>query len=230
MLVKDRKRHHEELIRELEDVILEEKYIEKDKSPYLIDYLYGYSDIDKEVNEFLDEMKLNEKWVVFYRCLLNLEFINGKYDKYRNIGENIFLIRNENDFEKWKKAIKCSENGDIKAEVGKKINLILDKTLEHVKNKDKKNLTKIDELFLCLETKDEFIKLLEIIVLKKEKEEDEYYEKCIYETGKLLREAHKSKKILFTKTDFFTNILGINKSKISKIQDKYGEVEKKWKY
>lgn len=224
MLVKDRKKHHDELIRELEDVMLEEKYIEKDKSPYLIDYLYGYSDIDKEVNEFLDEMNLNEKWVVFYRCLLKLEFINGKYDKYRNIGKNIFLMRNTDDFEIWKKAIKCSENGYIKAEVDKKINSILDQTLEYVKNKGKENLTKTDELFLCLETKDEFIKLLETIVLKKEKEE---YEKCVYKMDKVLKEAHESKKILFTKTDFFTYILKINRRKISKIQGKYREVEKK---
>lgn len=222
MLVKEKKKHHEELIKELENVILEDKYIKLNESPYLIDYLYGYSDIDEEVNKFLDKMDLNEEWIVFYRCILKLKFLNGAYDKYKNLGKNIFLMRNKNDFEKWKKIIDVDENNEI----DQKVNLVLKKLLDYIKEKkENKEIKEIDELFLCLETKNEFIKLLGKYLEKKEKK-DELYEKYLYEIDTMLGKAFKLKKIIFNKTCFIYDILDINRAKMSSIQKKYEEGKK----
>ena len=103
MIKKEREKHHKELIIELEDIELNEKNLLEGESKYLVDYLYGISDIDKDVNNYLLELNLEDEWVVFYRCILRAKYLKGNYDKYKYIDRNIFLIRNGQDFQNWKK-------------------------------------------------------------------------------------------------------------------------------
>ncbi|MGL4954255.1 MAG: hypothetical protein ACRC4Y_02090, partial [Cetobacterium sp.] len=113
MLKKTKEKHHQEMLNELDEVILDKEYIIKDESPYLVDYLYGVSDIDSKIEEYLDETGLDEEWIIFYRCLVNKKVLDSEeYHKFRKIGETLFLMRNENDLEKFK-------NDDVSKELNK---------------------------------------------------------------------------------------------------------------
>ena len=112
MLKIEKEKHHKELIIELEEVELRNEDIKEGESKYIIDYLYGISDIDKKINDFLLEFGLDNEWVVFYRCILRQKFLNKRYDKFRYIGKNIFLIRNNEDFEKWEKIVLAEKKID----------------------------------------------------------------------------------------------------------------------
>ena len=49
----------------------------------------------------------------------------------------------------------------------------------------------------------------------------EEHELAIFTLDKFLKEEYRKKQIYFNKTNFFTDILKINKSRISEIQNKY---------
>lgn len=210
MLKIEKEKHHKELIIELEELELRNEDIKEGESKYIIDYLYGISDIDKKINDFLLEFGLDNEWVVFYRCILRQKFLNKRYDKFRHIGENIFLMRNDEDFEKWKKIVLAEKK--IDEGLDEKIDEIIEKILESI---SREKITEIEEI----ET--EFKRLLKNYLIFIQDKKSEKYELAIYNLDKFLKEERKNKKIFFDKTNFFTNILKINKSKINEIQKKY---------
>ena len=130
MLKIEKEKHHKELIIELEEVELRNEDIKEGESKYIIDYLYGISDIDKKINDFLLEFGLDNEWVVFYRCILRQKFLNKRYDKFRYIGKNIFLMRNNEDFEKWEKIVLAEKK--IDEDLDEKIDKIIEEILESI--------------------------------------------------------------------------------------------------
>lgn len=220
MLKKTKEKHHREMLNELDEVILDKEYIIKDESPYLIDYLYGVSDIDSKVEEYLYEAGLDEDWIMFYRCLINKEVLNSdEYDKLKIIGEALFLMRNENDLEKFKGADVIKDLNKTKDDTEE----ILEKLLTFMKEKENNpNLTE-DDLF---ESEDIKIQFLEFIEEYNTLTDEEDRKKNIYKMDQFLKNAFTNKKIKFNKTDFFKEILGLNKSKINSIQNKYKKEKK----
>lgn len=210
MIQKEKEKHHKELIVELEEVELREEDIKKDESKYIVDYLYGISDIDKKVNDYLLEINLEDEWIVFYRCILRQKFLNKEYDKFRYIGKNIFLMRNDEDFEKWKKIVLVEKKVD--EDIDEKIDEIIERILEGI---SKEKIAEAEEI----ET--EFKRLLKNYLIYSYDKKSEKYELAIYNLDKFLKEEYKNKNIFFNKTNFFTNILKIDKAKISTIQKKY---------
>ncbi|MGL5202053.1 hypothetical protein [Cetobacterium sp.] len=220
MLKKTKEKHHREMLNELDEVILDKEYIIKDESPYLVDYLYGVSDIDSKIEEYLDETGLDEEWIIFYRCLVNKKVLNSdEYDKLKIIGEALFLMRNENDLEKFKNDDVTKDLNKIKDDTEE----ILEKLLNFIKNKkNNPNLTQ-DDLFKCEDIKGQFLKFIKKHnTLRKEEEK----EKNIHEIDKILKEAYSNNKIIFSKTDFYKEILKLSTSKISIIQNKYQKEKK----
>lgn len=220
MLKKTKEKHHREMLKELDEVILDKEYIIKDESPYLVDYLYGVSDIDSKVEEYLYEAGLDEEWIMFYRCLINKKVLDlDEYDKLKIIGETLFLMRNENDLEKFKGADVTKDLNETKDDTEK----ILEKLLTFIKEKENNpNLTE-DDLFKCEGIKIQFlgfIKKHNTLTNEIEKEEN------IYKMDQFLKNAFSNKKIIFNKTDFFKEILHLNKSKINSIQNKYKKEKK----
>ncbi|MGL5412031.1 hypothetical protein [Cetobacterium sp.] len=220
MVKEEKEIHHKKMLNELDEVILDKEYIIKDESPYLEDYLYGVSDIDSKIEEFLYETGLDEEWIMFYRCLISKKVLDLKeYHKFRKIGETLFLMRNENDLEKFKNDDVTKDLNKIKDDTEE----ILEKLLNFTKNKEKNpNLTE-DDLFKCEDIKKEFVKLIKKYNLL---EDEEDKKKNIYEMDQFLKNAVKNKKIKFNKTDFFKEILELSTSKISSIQNKYQKEKK----
>ena len=222
MLQKTKEKHHREMLIELDKIILNKEYILKDESPYLVDYLYGVSDIDSKIEEYLDETGLDEEWIMFYRCLISKKVLDlGEYHKFRKIGETLFLMRNENDLEKFSDDGVSKDLSKIKDDVEE----ILKNLLDLVKNKNNNNnpdLTK-DDLFKCEDIKRQF---LEFIKNHNISENEEEKDKNIYKMDQFLKKAFSNNKIIFNKTDFFKEILGLSTSKISSIQNKYKKEEK----
>lgn len=220
MLKKDKEKHHREMLIELDEILLDKEYIIEDESPYLVDYLYGVSDINSKVEEYLSETGLNKEWIIFYRCLINKEILDsGEYYQLRKFGETLFLMRNENDLKKFM-------SNDVKKDLNKIKDYtkeILEKLLNFVKNKDKNFNLNENDLFKSEDIKKQFLEFItKHNTLKNEKEK----EKNIYEMDQFLKKAFSNNKIIFNKTDFFKEILGLNTSKISSIQNKYKEEEK----
>lgn len=210
MIQKEKEKHHKELIVELEEVELREEDSKDDESKYLVDYLYGISDIDKKVNDYLLEINLEDEWIVFYRCILRKKFLNKEYDKFRYIGKNIFLMRNDEDFEKWKKIVLVEKKVD--EDIDEKIDEIIEKILKSI---SREKISEEEEIEI------EFKRLLKNYLIYSCDKKSEKYELAIYNLDKFLKEEYKNKKIFFNKTNFFTNILKIDKAKISSIQKKY---------
>lgn len=210
MIQKEKEKHHKELIVELEEVELKEEIIKENESKYIVDYLYGISDIDKKINDYLLEVSLEDEWIVFYRCILRQKFLNKEYDKFKYIGRNIFLMRNEEDFEKWKKIVLAEKKVD--ENIDEKIDEIIEKILESI---SREKITETEEVEI------EFKRLLKNYLIFIHDKKSEKYELAIYNLDKFLKEEYKNKKIFFNKTNFFTNILKIDKAKISTIQKKY---------
>lgn len=220
MLQKTKEKHHREMLIELDEIILNKEYILKDESPYLVDYLYGVSDIDSKIEEYLDETGLDEEWIMFYRCLISKKVLDlGEYHKFSKIGETLFLMRNENDLEKFSDDGVSKDLSKIKDDVEE----ILKNLLDLVKNKNNNpDLTK-DALFKCEDIKRQF---LEFIKNHNISENEEEKDKNIYKMDQFLKKAFSNNKIIFNKTDFFKEILGLSTSKISSIQNKYKKKEK----
>lgn len=210
MIQKEKERHHKELIVELEEVELRKEDIGENESKYIIDYLYGISDINQKINDYLFEFGLENEWVVFYRCILRQKFLNKEYDKFRYIGKNIFLMRNDEDFEKWKKIV-LAEN-KVDENIDEKIEEIIEKILERILGE---KIAESEEIEI------EFKKLLKNYLIHSHNKKSENYEFAIFNLDKFLKEKYRNKSIFFNKTYFFTNILKIDKAKISNIQKKY---------
>lgn len=210
MIQKEKERHHKELIVELEEVELRKEDIGENESKYIIDYLYGISDINQKINDYLFEFGLENEWVVFYRCILRQKFLNKEYDKFRYIGKNIFLMRNDEDFEKWKKIV-LAEN-KVDENIDEKIEEIIEKILERILGE---KIAESEEIEI------EFKKLLKNYLIHSHNKKSENYEFAIFNLDKFLKEKYRNKSIFFNKTSFFTNILKIDKAKISNIQKKY---------
>lgn len=210
MLKIEKEKHHKELIIELEEVELRNEDIKEGESKYIIDYLYGISDIDKKINDFLLEFGLDNEWVVFYRCILRQKFLNKRYDKFRYIGKNIFLMRNNEDFEKWEKIVLAEKK--IDEDLDEKIDKIIKEILESI---TEEKIAKTEEVEI------EFKKLLKNCLMHNQDKKSEEHELAIFTLDKFLKEEYRKKQIYFNKTNFFTDILKINKSRISEIQNKY---------
>lgn len=210
MTLKEKNKHHKELLEELEDVEIDPSYIKENESSYLVDYLYGISDVEDIVNDYLREYDLNNEWIVFYRCILKKGYLGKEYNQFHQINKNIFLIRDEEDFKFWKE-----RNMKEKEKITLNIEEEVESTIEKIENKLKK-----DNLFIKKETEEEFRKLLKNYLLER-KGNPESEEISIYKLDRFLQEKYKKKEILFNKTYFFTEILKINRSKISQIQKKY---------
>ena len=82
-----------------------------------------------------------------------------------------------------------------------------------------------EDLFKSEDIKNDFIELIQNFV-RSEKKDEEENEKIIYKLDKFLAKALKNEEIIFSKIDFFKEILKISKSKISSIQKKYEKEEK----
>ncbi len=216
MLRKERIGYHKEMVLELEDVTL--KNIKYDESSYLVDYLYGISDVYSEVNDFLIEAKLDEEWVIFYRCIINKNILEKKeYYKFRKIDKNIFLLRDSNDFEKWKNHLQKLDNINLDEEIEE----ILTKIVKMVNSKENSSsINSSDDLFKDENIKKRFMDLLKRYVSITEKK-GEKCEALIYELDKFLMDTDTKTKIEFSKTEFMTKILGLNNSALSKIKKKY---------
>lgn len=210
MIRREKERHHKELIIELEDIELREEDIGKNESKYIVDYLYGISDIDKKINDYLLEFGLEDEWIVFYRCILRKKYLTKEYDKYRYVDKNIFLMRNEKDFEKWKEIVLAEKKLDT--DIDKKVELTIEKILEDI---SEEKIARTDEI------EDEFKKLLKIYFIHSHNKKSEKYELSIYNLDVFLKREYKFKNIFFNKTNFFANILKIDKVRISNIQKKY---------
>ncbi len=212
MIKKEREKHHKELIIELEDIELNEKNLLEGESKYLVDYLYGISDIDKDVNNYLLELNLEDEWVVFYRCILRAKYLKGNYDKYKYIDRNIFLIRNGQDFENWKKIVLSEKKVD--RDIDEESNEIIEKILE---------IFKIEKIAKTLDFESQFKELLNVYILYSNDKKSQKYEKAVYELDKFLKKEYKNKNIFFNKTRFFDEILKINRDTINNIRKKYSE-------
>lgn len=207
MIKKEREKHHKELIIELEDIELNEKNLLEGESKYLVDYLYGISDIDKDVNNYLLELNLEDEWVVFYRCILRAKYLKGNYDKYKYIDRNIFLIRNGQDFENWKKIVLSEKKVD--RDIDEESNEIIEKILE---------IFKIEKIAKTLDFESQFKELLNVYILYSNDKKSQKYEKAVYELDKFLKKEYKNKNIFFNKTRFFDEILKINRDTINNIR------------
>lgn len=212
MIKKEREKHHKELIIELEDIELNEKNLLEGESKYLVDYLYGISDIDKDVNNYLLELNLEDEWVVFYRCILRAKYLKGNYDKYKYIDRNIFLIRNGQDFENWKKIVLSEKKVD--RDIDEESNEIIEKILE---------IFKIEKIAKTLDFENQFKELLNVYILYSNDKKSQKYEKAVYELDKFLKKEYKNKNIFFNKTRLFDEILKINRDTINNIRKKYSE-------
>lgn len=212
MIKKEREKHHKELIIELEDIELNEKNLLEGESKYLVDYLYGISDIDKDVNNYLLELNLEDEWVVFYRCILRAKYLKGNYDKYKYIDRNIFLIRNGQDFENWKKIVLSEKKVD--RDIDEESNEIIEKILETFK---------IEKISKTLDFENQFKDLLNVYILYSNDKKSQKYEKAVYELDKFLKKEYKNKNIFFNKTRLFDEILKINRDTINNIRKKYSE-------
>lgn len=209
MTLKEKNKHHKELVKELEDIEIDQSYIKENESPYLVDYLYGISDIDEVVNDYLRENELNKEWIVFYRCILKKQYLEKGYDQFHYINKNIFLIRDEEDFEIWK------EKNTKELE---KINLNIEEELEKIITEIKEVFPR-DNLFSNEEIKYEFYELLKNYLLVRK--DSSKSENTIFKLDEFLKKKYRAKEIFICKTKFFSEILKINKSKISQIQKKY---------
>lgn len=212
MIKKEREKHHKELIIELEDIELNEKNLLEGESKYLVDYLYGISDIDKDVNNYLLELNLEDEWVVFYRCILRAKYLKGNYDKYKYIDRNIFLIRNGQDLENWKKIVLSEKKVD--RDIDEESNEIIEKILE---------IFKIEKIAKTLDFESQFKELLNVYILYSNDKKSQKYEKAVYELDKFLKKEYKNKNIFFNKTRLFDEILKINRDTINNIRKKYSE-------
>lgn len=189
-----------------------EKNLLEGESKYLVDYLYGISDIDKDVNNYLLELSLEEEWVVFYRCILRAKYLKGNYDKYKYIDRNIFLIRNGQDFENWKKIVLSEKKVD--RDIDEESNEIIEKILETFK---------IEKISKTLDFENQFKDLLNVYILYSNDKKSQKYEKAVYELDKFLKKEYKNKNIFFNKTRLFDEILKINRDTINNIRKKYSE-------
>lgn len=223
MLLKEKKYHHIEMIAELETFTLQEKYIRENESPYLIDYLYGVSDLDQEVSNFLSEIGLEDRWIIFYRCLIKSDILEKKqYDKLRKYKENLFLIRDELDLKEIKEFLESQKIEKTEIQLIDLLEKIKDMVNQKNKEKGKQDeIDSIDDLFCDGSIKENFVKLLKTYInLDKKKNKDEW-EKSIYDLDVFLMEKDVTTKIEFTKTDFMEKVLKLSKDKVAKIKKKY---------
>lgn len=223
MLLKEKKYHHIEMIAELETFTLQDKYIRENESPYLIDYLYGVSDLDQEVSNFLSEIGLEDRWIIFYRCLIKSDILEKKqYDKLRKYKENLFLIRDELDLKEIKEFLESQKIEKTEIQLIDLLEKIKDMVNQKNKEKGKQDeIDSIDDLFCDGSIKENFVKLLKTYInLDKKKNKDEW-EKSIYDLDVFLMEKDVTTKIEFTKTDFMEKVLKLSKDKVAKIKKKY---------
>lgn len=204
------------MIAELETITLQDEYIRENESSYLIDYLYGISDLDLEVNSLLSELGLEDHWIVFYRCLIKSDILEkGQYDKLRKYKENLFLIRDELDLEEVKEFL-----GHQKIEkTENELNGLLEKIEEIAKEKNKT----YDDLFCDNLIKKKFEELLESHISLDEKNNKDKWEKSIFDLDSFLMEKDVKAKIEFTKTEFMTKVLGLNNAKLAGIKKRVKE-------
>lgn len=208
MIQKEKDKHQKELVIELNDIEISDEYLIENESPYLIDYLYGISDVEEEVKNIIKDLSLEDRWIILYRCILKKEYLKGKYDKFRMIGKNIFLIRNKEDIEIWKNKVLSESKIDYD------LNERVEETLLKIKEEFRLDKLGTDESL------NELKKILEKYYIN---EKTEKCEKIIYEMSIFLKRNYKEKMIYFSKTRFFRDILKLNNEKINKIQKKYGE-------
>lgn len=208
MLKREKRNHIEKLLDEMSGERIDVK-LEPNESPYFNDYLYGISDVTEKVEEFL-KGKEDENWVLFYQVLLLKENLkNTGYFLYSQNRNTYFLMRNDSDFENFKKFY-LGERAIVKKPYESKIEEIL------LKYKGKIN---IEELVGKFKT------LLENYYMNKDYEESKEHLKALFELGEFLKENNSKKKINFKQSDFFKNEFGFKSpSKYSRLMKKHKEL------
>lgn len=223
MLKLEFEKFYKSLLDEAEGIFLPESLRRENQSIYLIDYLYGVSDIHKEVEKILEENFPKEEWKLFYRCLINIEILKKDgFDKIKKFEPNLFLMRDETDLENWENHIRKISKKDsniISEEADKKVNEILAALLEY------KGFTEIDKLFKSEEAKNSVLKLLRKYCAATGEENQM---NAVAELDNYLK--NEKKQLAFNKTGFYENVLyklekrfTLNNSYISKAQKNYKE-------
>lgn len=180
------------------------------ESPYFNDYLYGISDVTEKVEEFL-EGKKDKDWVLFYQVLLLKENLkNTGYFLYSQNKNTYFLMRNDSDFEIFKRFYLGQRDIDKKP-YEKEIGKILSKY------KDRLNDEKLA---------DKFKSLLENYFIYKDYNGTDEYIISTVELGEFLKEKKRKGKIGFKQAEFFRYDLGfMNVTKeYPKIKNKYNKL------
>lgn len=211
------------LSEELGYIEIAEDFIENKESKYLADYLYGVSEIRKEILDKLSENNLDSEWILIHRVLVRKnEFEKGEFYKLEELNKNIFLARNKDDLtvfldQKEKKYLINIESEYEELVKKIKIEFLNDKDGKYIdvflyKAEDKRKEDNELEKF-----KSKFDDLLKKYITALKTKNNELEENTIHNLDIHLKDSGRK----ITKTDFFTKILEINKTKISKIQTKF---------
>lgn len=211
------------LSEELGYIEIPKNFIKKGESKYLVDYLYGVSDIERKALDILFKNSLDSDWILIHRVLVKREeFEKSKFYEFEELNKNIFLARNEHDLTRFLDHIQKKYSVDIEKEYEDIVDKIKDKFLKN-KDGDYKDvfLYKAEEKRKkdnkLQEFKNVFDNLLRryLIALKNKNIKEE--EESIYKLDVHLKNSGRR----IIKTDFFNDILGINKTRISEIQKKF---------
>ena len=108
MLKKTKDEHIKNMMKELSEVKISTK---EGESPYLVDYLYGVSDVEKEIKEYFESyFSSEEEWILISRVLISREILKKKeYHKISTGNSEYFLMRDLEDIIKFLDCqIKCN--------------------------------------------------------------------------------------------------------------------------
>ena len=173
--------------------------------------------------DILSKNSLANDWFLIHRVLVKREeFKKSEFYEFKELNKNIFLARNDDDLTRFLDQIQKKYSVDIEKEYEEIIDKIKDKFLNNkggeykdvflYKAEEKRG--KDNELE---EFKNAFDNLLKEYIMAFKNKNIEKKEESIYNLDVHLKNSGRK----ITKTDFFTQVLGINKTKVAEIQKKF---------
>jgi len=206
LLKSEKKKLVNVLEEELSDLKVERKNSED--SSYFIDYLYGISDVEEEVNKLLHTRRSDE-WVLLYQVLLKKDILNSKEYYLYNLDPKLyFVMKNKEDLEVFKNSY-MKERDTAISEHKDKIHGILNKYIKQFEDAN---------------DKEQFKSLVENYFSNKDGgRESEEYIKATYELGEFIKTCKRKGIITFKHSDLFEGELGFKKGK------GYSDLVKKYK-
>gem|GEM_PF-5699075 len=175
MLKKTKDEHIKNMMKELSEVKISTK---EGESPYLVDYLYGVSDVEKEIKEYFESyFSSEEEWILISRVLISREILKKKeYHKISTGNSEYFLMRDLEDIIKFKKYYEHK----------------IEHILSEVKEKTEKVINKYEKIINDSDLFNEFKELTEAFLYARKIKDNSGLITTNYHLGEFMKENKKS--------------------------------------